>query len=196
MKFGERIAALDRLQKSRFFKLIATARLFCRRGWLRHVPRQIPRDARARRVPAASRRRLPPSAEKKDAAGGTNNPVVQSEAASAEDADARRGEGDQRHFSHRARPHPRGVTIASAVAFAVLAVWLGLGIWYAILALLLWAIYAAGQNLSGLGGWATFLVERRKSVGDFPGAHRRCASCLGSRTRSFRSRVHARSGGA
>ncbi|MBS0192085.1 MAG: hypothetical protein U0573_13745 [Phycisphaerales bacterium] len=161
MKFGERIAALDRLQKSRFFKLIATAVIVLAGagGFVTYLVkyRETPAHVEYQPPPAAPTSAQAP--EKKDAAGGTNNPVVQSEVASAEDAQMRvAAKVINDILSHRADPTRVGVTIASAVAFAVLAVWLGLGIWYAILALLLWAIYAAGQNLSGLGGWATFLV--------------------------------------
>lgn len=158
MKLGERIAALDRFQKTRFFKLIASL-LVVLAGIGGFTTYYVAYRAEAAHVAIEEPPAPAPVEEKRDASGGKNNPVIQDKVASAEDAQLKIAVNAMNEIlKHRADPTRVAVTYASAVVFALLVIWLGLGLWYAAIAIALAAFFFVGMFIPVISGWTVFIV--------------------------------------
>lgn len=156
MTFGERIRELDRLQKSKLFKLIATGVVVfaCVSGLITYA---VLHKVQAPRVEYVA---PPPENAAADSHGsGTSSPVVKNDVPTAEDSNAQMAV--RAINSVLARKAETTQIIAPAVGaslFAILVIWLGLGLSYAAIVLVLLGAFFAGSLLPPMRSWMAFLV--------------------------------------
>lgn len=156
MNFGERIRALDRLQKTRLFKLIATAVIILASG-SGLVTYAVLHKVEAPRVEYEA----PPVAPAGDAAQASDpkSPVVTNQVATAEESNAKVAvQAINSILARKAETTQVVVPVLGATVFAILVVWLGLGLSYLALACGLAGVFLLGRLFPGLGSWVIFLV--------------------------------------
>lgn len=159
MTWGDRIRAIDRLQKSTLFKLIATAVLIFA-GATSMITYAVWHKVEAPRVEVEA----PPAAEAAPAGppageAAKNSPVVKNEVPTAEDSNAKiTARAINLILERKAEATSVMVPIAIGTAFLILVVWLGIGLWYLLIIGVLAGIFFAGRHIPVLGSWVMFLV--------------------------------------
>lgn len=163
MKISERIAALDRLQHDRTFKLIATVVVLVAAiaGYTTYVVR---RAAEPPRIEVNEQAFAPAPEEQAAAASAPGNadardPTVEKRVPTAEETQARQAARIINSIlARQADPTAVGVLVASATAFAVLIIWVNLSIWYTLITLGISGIWLFGKFVPGFGGTVMFLI--------------------------------------
>ncbi|MGH7242671.1 MAG: hypothetical protein ACREJD_04575 [Phycisphaerales bacterium] len=162
MTFGERLSALDRLQKSRLFKLIATAVvIFASASGLITYSVLHKID-----VPRVEYEAITPPAPDKPAQSGAaadpasdKSPLVKSEIQTAEESNAKiTVRAINSILERKAETTQIIVPVVGATLFAILVVWLGLGLSYSAIVVVLVGLFFLGRALPGLRSWVVFFV--------------------------------------
>ncbi len=159
MKLGERIAAIDRLQKTRLFKLIATAVVILG-GLSAFITYAVAQKASAPRIEIQEEAPPPQPAPASgtETSANKNSPVVQNKVGGAEDANAKAAvRAINAILARKADPTSVGVTIAATGLFALLVIWLGVGLWYLFLWTGLALVFYIGRIAPQWGSWVTFV---------------------------------------
>ncbi|MBY0112839.1 MAG: ABC transporter permease subunit [Phycisphaerales bacterium] len=158
MKIGERIAALDRLQHDRLFKLIATV-VVVLAGIASYTTYVVKRAAEPPRVEINEQYFAPQEGEKpaEAAAADSKSPEVKTRVPTLEETQARQAARIINSIlARQADPTGVGVLAATATGFAVLIIWLNLAIWYALITVAIAGFYAFGRLVPGFSGTITF----------------------------------------
>ncbi|MBX3381123.1 MAG: hypothetical protein KF805_13600 [Phycisphaeraceae bacterium] len=162
MTFGERIRAVDRLQKSRLFKLIATAVvvLACISGLVTYSVLHKLDAPRVELAPSeAGKPGVPEATPSQAAADSKQGPVVDNKVPSAEESNAQVAvRAINSILARQADTTQVIVPVLGATLFAVLVIWLGLGLSYLGIAVALVGLYFVGKALPGTRSWVIFLV--------------------------------------
>ncbi|MBL8874851.1 MAG: hypothetical protein JNM86_03540 [Phycisphaerae bacterium] len=161
MTFGERIRLLDHVQKSRLFKLIATAVVVLATG-AGLVTYAVMHKVEAPRVEIESRApSVDPAAEAKEKADADskNSPVVPTEVATAEESNLKNAaKAINQILARKAETTNVIVPVLACSAFMILVIWLGIGLWYLLIAVGLAGVFFVGRLVPGIGSWVVFLV--------------------------------------
>ncbi|MBS0186735.1 MAG: hypothetical protein JSS51_01625 [Planctomycetes bacterium] len=160
MTFSDRIRALDRIQKSRGFKLIATLLvLVAMVGGLITYAVMHKAEAPHVSVPAADAAREDANKPNTTKAESKNTPLVQDKTGTAEDANLQHAVRAINSILERKADGTAVIfPVVTASAFAILVIWLGIGLWYLAIVLALAAVYFGGGLVPGLRAWVPFLV--------------------------------------
>lgn len=162
MNFGERMRAIDRLQKSRLFKLIATAVvIFATISGL--VTYSVLHKVEAPRVEYEIQE-PPKAAASGDKAGDTAhgakaNPVVENRIPTAEESNAQMAvRAINSILSRKAETTHFIIPVIGAACFAILVIWLGLGLSYLAILLGLLGVFFVGKFFPGMRSWVLFAI--------------------------------------
>ncbi|MBX3390457.1 MAG: hypothetical protein KF691_13490 [Phycisphaeraceae bacterium] len=158
MTFGERIRALDRLQKSKLFKLIATGvvAFACLSGLITY---SVLHKIEAPRLEYQA----PPPEESPAAvdsgAGGESSPVVKNDIPTAEDSNAQMAvRAINSVLARKAETMQIIAPVVGAALFAILVIWLGLGLSYTAITLALVGAFFAGSLFPSIRTWVLFVI--------------------------------------
>lgn len=168
MKIGERIAALDRLQRDRTFKLIATVIVLIAAiaGYTTYL---VSRAAEPPRV-EVNEKAFAPEQPAEGEPTKSGDATLEKRVPSAEETQARQAvQIINSILARQADSTAVGVLIALATGFAVIIIWINLAIWYTLIALGIASIWTFGRLVPGFSGtvmfvsgaltlWAVFLV--------------------------------------
>jgi hypothetical protein len=168
VKIGERIAALDRLQRDRTFKLIATVIVLIAAiaGYTTYLVGRAAEPPRVEINERAFAPAEPAEGEQKDA----RDPTLETRVQSAEETQARQAvKIINSILARQADSTAVGVLIALATGFAVVIIWINLAVWYTLIAIGIAGIWTFGRLVPGFSGtvmfvtaaltlWAVFLV--------------------------------------
>lgn len=157
MNFGERMRAIDRIQKSRLFKLIATAVVILASisGLVSYA---VLHKVDAPRVEFEI---TPPEkpAGVDSAADAKQSPVVENQVPSPEESNARIAVRTINSIlARKSETSQVVVPVIGATLFAILVIWLGLGLSYIAIALGLIGAFFVGRFVPGFRSWVVFFV--------------------------------------
>lgn len=161
MKISERIAALDRLQHDRTFKLIATVVVIIAAiaGYTTYV---VQRAGEPPRVEVNEQAFGPPPGAAGAAEGSSptdRDAKVETRVPTVEETQARQAvKIINSILARQADPTAVGVLVAVSTALAVLIIWLNLAIWYTLIALGIAGIWLFGRAVPGFNGATMFLM--------------------------------------
>lgn len=154
MTFGERIRELDQLQKSKLFKLIATGVVIfaCVSGLITYA---VLHKIEAPRVEFQA----PEATSKPAVSQDPSNPVVKNDIPTADESNARMAvRAINSILERKADTTQVIVPVVGASLFAILVIWLGLGLWYLAIAIAFAAAYLIGVGVPAVRSWVIFTI--------------------------------------
>lgn len=160
MKISERIAALDRLQHDRTFKLIATVVVVIAAiaGYTTYL---VQRAAEPPRV-EVNEQAFAPAEQPGQAEGGEKNSrdaKTETRVPTMEETQARQAAKIINSIlARQADPTAVGVLVAWATGFAIVIIWVNLSIWYTLITLGIAGIWLFGRLVPGFSGTVMFLM--------------------------------------
>lgn len=160
MNFGERMRALDRLQKSRLFKLIATGVVILASISGLVTYSVMHSKVEAVRVEFEVDKPEKDAAASADSAGGSNkSPVVENQIPTAEETNAQMAvKAINSILARRAETTQVVVPVLGATVFALLVIWLGLGLSYLAIATALVGFFFVGRMFPSMRSWVIFFL--------------------------------------
>lgn len=161
MTFGDRIRAADRLQKSRLFKLIATAIVVLASvsGLVTYsVLHKVEAPQVELEIAEPEKTDTASSVAAETAATSTDSPRVENKVPTAEESNARVAiRAINQILARKAETTHVVVPVIGATLFAILVIWLGLGLTYLGIAIVLVGLFFVGRTFPATRSWVVFL---------------------------------------